>query len=117
MATKTAVQSFLNTMDSVLLNYPAVIVKSTIGDSTNNNRVPTVSQMIRFLNTIGSSKLATNLSVSYDVLKEALYQRRSSTSRTDAFDINELLDEFEARVVHGSTEVKRRVGKLLVNAA
>lgn len=71
----------------------AFSLKVNVGDSVNNNRVPTVRQTIRFLkNSLFNAELGNDLEVVYKtLLQKKLFKKvRRNNNRTDAFDINEL---------------------------
>lgn len=84
-----------SSLSSVLKQFGSQEIKSAIGDSINNNRVPTVSQMSRFLKTRRSPALiqaGRRLDALYPVLSaKAKSVARSRSSRTDALDINEFI--------------------------
>lgn len=68
-------------------------IKVNVGDSTNNKRVPTVRQVIRFLQKgLFTTELGNDLEVVYTTLRQRnLFKKvRRNNNRTDAFDINEL---------------------------
>ena len=111
---KTRVQEFFGVLDSILESTSSTKIKATIGDSTNNNRTPTVKQVVRFLNKTGKKKLAAQLEVVYNELKWALAQNRDeNNNRTDAFDINEFMYAFETYTLEGGTYARRHFGDLI----
>lgn len=81
-------------------------VKTNIGDSTGNNRVPSVRQVIRFLsNSAYNQFLASDLEVTYTALqnKKLFKKFRRNNSRTDAVDINEFVAVLNKYVIKNST--------------
>ena len=106
---------FFNNLITVLNRYDNADIKSAIGDSTNNNRTATVSQVIRFLSSRRNTDLKAlgyDLSVAYEAVRDDLTDIRSSTNRTDAFDINEFIDTYNSVVVvSGDVELRRTLGK------
>ena len=77
-------------------------LKARVGDSVDNNRVPTVRQTIRYLNTqTFTETLAQDLELVYTVLRQNnLFRKlRRRNNRTDAYDINELLTLVNTKVV------------------
>ena len=90
------------------------IIKDRVGDSLNNNRVPSVNQVIRFLTRENSStrqyEIGRTLRQIYNATRRTLRQNRS-TLRTDAFDINEFTGNVETVVVN--TSLSRKVNSLL----
>lgn len=88
---------FVENIENVLNTFDRDFIKSAIGDSINNNRTLTVSQVIRFLSTRRNStlkSLADQLEAVYgsSVVHNSLLRARANTFRTDAIDINELLN-------------------------
>lgn len=86
------VKVFYGKLESVLNKVTTSEIKQTIGDSLNNHRVPTVMQVIRFLDATGKSGLAASLDLYYihDTVQNTLhYQREVRNYRRDSFDINE----------------------------
>ena len=87
-------RQFYNTLRTTVDNVSSTKLKEAIGDSTNNHRIPTVNQVIRFLNRKNSSKnqrqLGKKLRNIYPMLRETTKAFRNS-NRTDAIDINEFL--------------------------
>ncbi len=80
---------------SVMREFGTNGIKSVIGDSTNNNRVVSVSQLSRFLRTRRRGDLRSTgqlLSGIYpQVRSEATAVSRISSFRNDALDVNELV--------------------------
>lgn len=88
-------KALANALSQAYSEFGSKAIKSTIGDSVNNNRVATVSQVSRFLRTrrrpslIRTSRLLDGL---YPVLSsQAVALSRRNSSRTDALDINEFI--------------------------
>ena len=83
-------------------------VKGDVGDSTNNNRVPSVNQVIRFL-TSTNYALSSDLRRVYRSLQKnkAFKRLRRNNNRTDAIDINELVEVVSR--TNGNT--KRELGQ------
>lgn len=69
-------------------------IKASVGDSLNNNRVPSVNQVIRFLTREESStrqyKVGRILKNVYGLTRSELRTQRLN-DRTDAYDINEFI--------------------------
>ena len=108
-------KTFFNELISFLNCYDTEDIKTAIGDSTNNHRTATVSQVIRFLATRKSDDLrdlGNNLSLAYETLRDDLAITREDTNRSDAFDINEFVDTYNANVIVGKdTELRKSLGK------
>lgn len=86
-------------------------VQVVIGDSTNNNRVPSVRQVIRYLNQTNQFTLGSDLGRVYrSLLSKKVFKRlRRGTYRTDAIDINELVQVLSlGTIVDAAT--KRELG-------
>lgn len=87
--------TFVNSLDSVLNKFGTNVIKLAIGDSTNNNRVPTVNQVIRFLGRAGTPRaqkfLGKQLLSVYNTASVKSLILDSRGFRTDAIDINELI--------------------------
>ena len=94
-------KQFYNNLNIILSGLDRDTVKSSIGDSTNNNRTLTVSQVIRFLETrrnSSSKTLGQSLQSVYNIIgEEALLERNNF--RVDALDINEFVRFYEASVL------------------
>lgn len=95
--------SFYGKLQKVVAGLDRDSVKLVLGDSINNNRTLTVSQVIRFLTTRrkkGLKSLGTNLESVYGTLKPLILRRRGlETYRTDAIDINEFINDFSFTVL------------------
>jgi len=107
-------RSFLNQLVTTLNKVESTSLKSSIGDSTNNNRTVTVNQTIRYLTNSEKSslrKLGRNLNTVYNSRKTKSLIRalRSTTRRTDAVDINELLSAI--RVATEVPSFNRSIGR------
>lgn len=117
----TEYRQFFNSLVTILNRYDGTYIKESIGDSTNNHRVPTVNQVIRFLSSSRKAELRTlgdNLSLAYETLKEEIETtRRSNTSRSDAIDINEFIDTYNEVVISsGDIDIRRTLGENLITA-
>ena len=111
---RTVTRAFFNNLVDVLDTVSINELKSIIGDSTNNHRIPTIRQVIRFLDATGNANLASQLEVSYLQLKSDLAVFRTTVNdRTDGFDINEFLTVFSAVVLEGDTNIRRSFGRVL----
>jgi hypothetical protein len=100
------------------LNIIRNLVKSAIGDSKKNNRTLTVSQVIRYLeqnHVRGSRSKARKIRAVYDLLRADINRNRSDFSnRTDAIDINELVNTYRNLVMNNKDRSTRiAVGKLV----
>jgi len=95
-------KQFYSSLRATVDNTDTIRLKAAIGDSTNNHRTPTVSQVIRFLNRKNSSKnqrqLGKKLRNIYPMLRTTAKNFRNS-NRTDAIDINEFLYTYFLDVV------------------
>ncbi|HEY8366159.1 MAG TPA: hypothetical protein VIL57_03335 [Bacteroidia bacterium] len=81
----------LNQLSTALSGVTNAKLKGSIGDSVTNNRVPTVSQVIRFLyqsRRRSDQLLAAKVEGVYEVLRNRIDGQRRN-SRSDAVDINE----------------------------
>jgi len=110
--------AFIEGLNVVLGNVSNDRIKFVIGDSISNNRVPTVSQVIRFLTRSGASRkqrlIGKQLSGVYELLRQDIQISRAySNARTDAIDINELLNVYENLVLNGPTSFRRVVSRSL----
>ena len=85
------------------------LIKRFIGDSTNNNRRLTVSQLIRYLDLIGKDKLADQIVATTEILKNDILKAR--TNRTDAIDTNELVNTYR-NVVINKKKYRQQLGKV-----
>lgn len=87
--------AFITNLNTILNVYSSTEIKEAIGDSTNNNRVPTASQFGRFLLKSRKYKsFARQYAVVYSALRNDMKSNRT-TSRSDAFDINEFTETLE----------------------
>lgn len=107
----TKYQKFYNNLNITLEGLNTSEVKATIGDSINNNRVLTVGQLVRFLTNAGRTNkvLGSNLNIIYDLLRNDIVSSRLN-GRTDAIDINEFINFYEATVI-GSGEFRPLVSR------
>ena len=116
----TKYKVFLSNLVNVLNRYDNTDIKVAIGDSTNNHRTVTVSQVIRFLNTrrnVTLKALGADLTAAYEILREDILATRAYTSRTDALDINEFIDTYSVLVIGGSdTALRRSLSKQFIAA-
>jgi hypothetical protein len=88
------------------------VIKANIGDSVKNNRTITVSQAVRFASKIGLRKTALVLEITSAILEEEILSRR--TARTDAIDLNELVNTYRTVVMNGrSNTFRRKIGSAL----
>ena len=93
MVSKKKLCSFMDTVSATIAKFDTNTIKTTIGDSTNNNRTCTISQVCRFLKMKRKTALANQLAAVTACLKSDLTEARvvRSVTRTDSFDINELI--------------------------
>lgn len=109
---------FINNLTTVLGSLETNEVKEAIGDSTNNHRTLTVSQVIRFLESRRNGNmriLGANLAEVYELIREDLIFNRGN-NRTDAIDINEFVDGFETFVLgggRGAASLRQAVGRAI----
>jgi hypothetical protein len=88
------------------------VIKAQIGDSVRNNRTITVNQAIRFANKMGFDKIALILETTNLLLEEEIKSRRES--RTDAIDLNELVNTYRTVVMNGRSDtLRRKIGSAL----
>lgn len=91
-------------------------IKIALGDSIDNNRTLTVSQVIRYLNTKRKFKsLGLNLGTAFNLLRSDILAERDNF-RTDAVDINEFLLYFEMYILNVPGQV-RTFGRELTQIA
>lgn len=111
---------FLTELNDVVNELNTSVVKEVIGDSINNNRTLTVSQVIRYLTSRRKSKmkvLGSKLVVAYAVLRAEITSNRPNF-RTDAVDINEFLTELEfTSITENGASLRRSLGRRLASAA
>lgn len=87
-------------LQRVLGQIPNNVIKRVAGGSVENNRVPTVNQVIKFLKKTRRKsyknlrRLANELEKVYPQISRSLGMNRilRGTVRNDAYDINECLD-------------------------
>jgi len=83
-------------------------IKRLLGDSTNNNRTLTVSQVIRFLETNKLGRMANIVRGAYIVLEPNIIKGRR---RTDAIDISELVNTYRVQAMDGR-KLRRELGRV-----
>lgn len=112
---------FLNNLESFLVKKTNKEIKLAIGDSINNHRVVSVSQVIRFLTrrnaTSAQRLLGSQLDTVYELLKDNILINRRlvrGSVRTDAIDINEFIDTYVETVLEGTTTFRKTVSRSLV---
>lgn len=94
-------------------------LRITVGDSISNNRVPTVSQVIRYLRgNVFDNSTGRQLSAVYRILlsRQLLRKVRRNNNRTDAYDINEFFTVVN-RYVLKNPALKGQVSKAVNQAA
>lgn len=118
---------FLTDLQGVLTAVGRNDLKASIGDSTNNNRTATVSQVIRFLTRTGATRkqriLGKNLNIAYGIIRTNVVANRFLNFRSDAIDINEFISTYEIDVVSaggpavaGGTGLRKVLGSNLLAA-
>jgi hypothetical protein len=113
----TTTITFLEAIFNVLNGYTTDDIKTTIGDSVNNNRTVSVRQLIRFLTTIKNTNLANQLEVVYNHIRPTINHNRDLKNfRTDAIDVGEFLEAVGNVVTSGTPTAKRRL-TVAVNTA
>lgn len=94
---------------SMARGFNTKVIKTTIGDSTKNNRTITVGQTIRFAKKIGEKRAARVIEATFGVLEEEILSRRNF--RTDAVDLNELVTVYrEVLMKNKNEQFRRKVG-------
>lgn len=109
-------QRFFNdiaTIRAELRGEQVTFAKEVIGDSANNNRTLTVSQTIRYLNELGYTDLAVELSSVRNVLEPVIIRRRKNR-RSDAVDLSEFVNTYR-NVVMNSGKLRTQIGVALRN--
>jgi hypothetical protein len=87
-------------------------VKAFLGDSTRNNRTLTVNQVVRYLNRVGTTRLAATVETVSSILEKEILKRREN--RTDAIDITELVNTYRIVVMNGRSDTyRRKIGNAL----
>lgn len=114
-------RQFFNSLVTILNRYDGTYIKESIGDSTNNHRVPTVNQVVRFLTSSRKAEmkiLGDNLKIAYETLKDEIdITRKTNTSRSDAIDINEFMDAYnEVVIASGDWEIRQVLSENLATA-
>lgn len=84
-------------------------VKQAIGDSINNNRTLTVSQLFRYSRYL-SGTLDIKLEKVFKLLEKDILKVRNK--RTDAIDINELVNVYRTQVIE-NRKYRRQIGSIL----
>jgi len=111
---KSATELFLSELSrEVNLYNTAFNIKASVGDSVNNNRVPSVRQLIRYFDgSIFHNDMYRQLSGVYDLLlsKKLLRKVRRNNNRTDAYDVNEFITALN-RYVLKNPALKGQVSK------
>lgn len=109
MASTPKYLTFITNLQTVVQTKGRNSIKTTIGDSTFNNRVLTINQVIRYLTrrnaTTTQRQLGKQLRKTYSLLKEDLHFNRAlgAPFRTDAFDINEFFTVYTNLVVNSKS--------------
>lgn len=85
------------------------LVKIAIGDSTNNNRTLTVSQLARYSLYLSGTP-DVKLSKVFKLLEKDILKKRKK--RTDAIDINELVSVYREQVIE-NRKYRRQIGSIL----
>lgn len=109
------VSNFYNSLQGILAKTDTLGAKLTIGDSINNNRALTVSQVIRFFEESsfsGSKKLSYNLASVFEEVRPMILNTRT-TRRTDAVDINEFVEFYRIEVLNGNKFAKSVISSQL----
>jgi len=112
---QNSVTQFLNSVISVVEEVGTETIKESIGDSTRNNRVVTVNQLIRYLS--GSSSrsrrtLGRKLAVVYGSVRPNV--RFAINNRTDAIDLTEFSNYIT--LCSNFVDFNRSVAQRLANA-
>ena len=102
--------NFLDTLLATVNSFDSRRIKLKIGDSTNNRRTLTISQVVRFLRATRRTALATQLETVYELLLPILRrQREVNNFRTDAFDFNEFINTYKIFIINGTANNKRKI--------
>ena len=93
MAVISKVSVFMGEVSTFIGKFDTNTIKECIGDSINNNRTCTVSQIVRFLKVKRKVAMANQLIEVCSCVKEELAELRviRLCNRSDSFDINELI--------------------------
>lgn len=99
------------------LNIQKDFFKDLIGDSIENNRTLTVNQVLRFqastFSTRNGKRFAKKLKTVYNILRPHIKSdRKATTKRTDAIDINELVSTYRA-VVMNDRKLRQTIGQTI----
>lgn len=115
---KSSTDQLVSTVQKEITFFSSTVgVKNTLGDSVFNNRVPTVRQVIRYLNNSDFGLfLGDQLEAAYLLLrKKNLFSKvRRGNNRTDAYDINEFFTVVN-RYVLRNPALKGQVSKTINN--
>lgn len=104
------VDRLINKVVDIVNNTTSENVQAAVGDSVNNNRIVSVNQTIRYLRQTATNwTLGADLNRAYQALRRqgAFKRLRRNKNRTDAIDMNELLDVVDRL----NTTKKREVGQ------
>jgi hypothetical protein len=110
----SVISQFVKKVNTVLANNPPEWIKDSINDSVNNNRTPSVSQLVRFL--------SLSKSTNYRSLARKLYtlhiafgsnSRKRNSRRSDAIDVTELLSYLSAINTHADVQTKKVVKQII----
>lgn len=104
-------KTFIQKLENVISLSERDEVKEVIGDSTNNNRTLSVTQVIRYLDQIGEFRLSEQLDNAYTVLYDQLWEDRAArgVTRNDVFDINEFFATYNNFVIAKNTDIRKYV--------
>lgn len=113
---KTKVERFVNQVEKVRNSTTTTVIKIEVGNSTDNNRVPSVMQLAGFLfNDNQTSLFLDILFVRSYLLKSGLLKRvRRNNNRTDAYDVNEFVTAIR-RYILSSPNRRKEVNGLINN--
>lgn len=113
---KTKVERFVDRVEKLKKTENNSTIKALAGDSTQNHRTPTVSQIVNLAIYEGNVDLAMDLTFTNNyLLKNELLKRvRRNNNRTDAYDINEFLKALRRYVV-SSPNRRKEVNQLITN--
>jgi hypothetical protein len=106
----TNVGRLLFVVDCHLNEEGAQNVKALLGDSTDNNRVLSVNQVLRYLNLSGYQSTAGRLNAVYLKVRSDI-RAEFGSARTDAIDWNEFVEFVNNYANH------RSLSQVLKNAA
>lgn len=92
---------------SLLRGPETKVIKKALGDSIQNNRTLTVSQVQRYLTYVGAYSTVRLIQASLTILTPYIIKARKN--RTDAIDFNELVTTFRV-VVMNKKKFRREIG-------